>query len=49
MIDEARIFLEYGTDGIQVFNVYSFRNPGDETILVTLDEKGQIPLQITRG
>jgi mono/diheme cytochrome c family protein len=43
MIDEARIFLEYGTDGIQVFNVYSFRNPGDETILVRLDEKGQIP------
>jgi mono/diheme cytochrome c family protein len=43
VIDEARIFLEYGTDGIQVFNVYSFRNPGDETVLVTLDENGQIP------
>jgi mono/diheme cytochrome c family protein len=43
VIDEARIFLEYGTDGIQVFNVYSFRNAGDETILVTLDELGQVP------
>ena len=43
VIDEARIFLEYGTDGIQIFNVYSFHNPGDETILVRLDENGQIP------
>jgi mono/diheme cytochrome c family protein len=43
VIDEARIFLEYGTDGIQVFNVYSFRNPGEETVLVTLDKNGQIP------
>lgn len=43
VIDEARIFLEYGTGGVQVFNVYSFRNPGDETIVVTLDENGQIP------
>jgi mono/diheme cytochrome c family protein len=43
VIDEARIFLEYGTDGIQVFNVYSFRNPSDETIMVTIDENGQIP------
>lgn len=43
VIDEARIFLEYGENGIQVFNVYSFRNPGDEIILVSLDEKGEIP------
>jgi mono/diheme cytochrome c family protein len=43
VIDDARIFLEYGESGIQVFNVYSFRNPGDEIILVALDEKGEIP------
>jgi len=43
VIDDARIFLEYGESGVQVFNVYSFRNPSDEIVLVTLDEKGEIP------
>lgn len=43
VIDETRIFFEYGTDSIQVFQVYSFRNPGDETIVVSLNEKGEIP------
>ncbi|HEY3475705.1 MAG TPA: c-type cytochrome, partial [Anaerolineales bacterium] len=32
VVDETRIFLEYGADAVQVFNVYSFRNPGDEMI-----------------
>jgi hypothetical protein len=43
IVDETRIFLEYGTDVIQVFNVYSFRNPSDEIIVVKLNEKGEIP------
>jgi hypothetical protein len=43
VIDEARIFLEYGESGVQVFNVYSFRNPSEEIILVSLDERGEIP------
>lgn len=43
IVDEARIFLEYGTDLIQVFNVYSFRNPSDKMIVVQLNEKGEIP------
>jgi mono/diheme cytochrome c family protein len=43
IVDEARIFFEYGTDVVQVFNVYSFRNPSDEIILVKLNEKGEIP------
>lgn len=43
VIDESRIFLEYETDTVQVFNVYSFRNPSDETIVVKLDENGEIP------
>ena len=44
VIDESRIFFEYGSDNsIQVFNVYSFRNPGDETIVVTLNENGEVP------
>jgi hypothetical protein len=44
VVDEARIFLEYGTDSVQVFNVYSFHNSGDEMIVVNLNEKGELPL-----
>lgn len=43
VIDEVRIIFEYGTDAVQVFNVYSFRNPGDEIILVRLNENSEIP------
>src|SRR5574341_6181 len=43
VIDEARIFFEYGTDNVQVFNVYSFRNPTDKIIVVALNENGEIP------
>jgi hypothetical protein len=44
VVDESRIFFEYGTDNtIQIFNVYSFRNPSDKTIVVTLNEKGEVP------
>jgi len=44
VVDETRIFFEYGTDNtIQVFNVYSFHNPSDETIVVTLNENGEVP------
>jgi hypothetical protein len=43
IVDEARIFFEYGTDSVQVFNVYSFRNPGNEMIVVTLNANGEIP------
>lgn len=43
VIDEARIFFEYGSDNVQVFNVYSFRNSSDEIILVNLNENSEIP------
>lgn len=43
VVDESRIFFEYGTDSIQVFNVYSFRNTGDKTIVVKLNDKGEVP------
>ena len=43
VVDETRIFFEYGADSIQVFQVYSFRNAGDQTVIVSLDDKGQIP------
>ncbi len=28
---------------MQVFNVYSFRNPSDEIIVVKLNENGEVP------
>ena len=43
IVDETRIFFEYGTDVVQVFSVYSFRNPSNEIILVRLNDKGEIP------
>jgi mono/diheme cytochrome c family protein len=43
VIDEARIFIEYGADTVQVFNVYSFRNPNDEMVVVKLNENSEIP------
>ena len=50
IMDEARIFFEYGTDVVQVFNVYSFRNPGDEIVIVKFDERGELPfLQSPEG
>ena len=43
IVDEAQIFFEYGTDTIQVFNVYTFRNPGDEMVVVKLNQNGEVP------
>ncbi|HEX6269465.1 MAG TPA: cytochrome c, partial [Anaerolineales bacterium] len=43
VMDEARIFIEYGNDTVQVFNVYSFRNPSDEIILVKLNDNSEVP------
>jgi mono/diheme cytochrome c family protein len=43
VIDEARVFFEYGTENVQVFNVYSFRNPSDEIIVVKLNKNSEIP------
>jgi mono/diheme cytochrome c family protein len=43
VVEEARIFFEYGTDVVQVYNVYSFRNPGDEVIVVKFNESGEVP------
>ena len=43
IVDETRIFFEYGTDVVQVFNVYSFRNPSEKIIVVKLNENGEVP------
>ena len=42
-VDNARILFEYGTESVQVYNVYSFRNRSDEMIVVSLNENGEIP------
>jgi mono/diheme cytochrome c family protein len=43
VVDETRIFFEYGTDVVQVYNVYSFRNPSDQVIVVKFNENGEVP------
>ena len=43
IVDETRVFFEYGTDVVQIFNVYSFRNPSDEIIVVKFNERGEVP------
>jgi mono/diheme cytochrome c family protein len=43
VMDEVRLFFEYGDSNIQVIGVYSFRNPSDKTILVPLKQDTEIP------
>jgi mono/diheme cytochrome c family protein len=43
IMDEVRLFLDYGDTDIQVFGVYSFRNPSDKTIVVELKDGAEIP------
>ena len=43
VMDEARLFFEYGDTKIQVFGVYSFRNPTDKMIIVELKDGAEIP------
>ena len=42
-MDEVRMFLEYGDSDIQVFGVYSFRNPSDKTVIVELKDGSEVP------
>ncbi|HJS17855.1 MAG TPA: c-type cytochrome [Anaerolineales bacterium] len=42
-MDEVRLFLDYGNTDIQVYGVYSFRNPSDKTIVVELKDGTEIP------
>ena len=43
VMDEVRMFLDYSDTEIQVFGVYSFRNPSDKTIVVELKDGQEIP------
>jgi mono/diheme cytochrome c family protein len=43
IMDEVRLFLDYSDTEVQVFGVYSFRNPSDRTIVVELKDGTEIP------
>ena len=43
VMDEVRMFLDYGDTDVQVFGVYSFHNPSDQTVLVELKDGTEIP------
>lgn len=43
VMDEVQIILEYGTDSIAVYGLYSFRNPGSEIISIPQTDTGGIP------
>ena len=49
VIDEVRLFVEYGDTDVQVYGVYSFRNTGEKTILVELENGSEIPFLKTPG
>jgi mono/diheme cytochrome c family protein len=42
-VDDARLFIDYGDTDLQYYGVYSFRNPGDKTILVDTKGNSEIP------
>ena len=42
-IDEVRMFVDYGDTDIQVYGVYSFRNPSDKTVVVDTRGNTNIP------
>lgn len=43
VMDEVRMFMEYGDSDVQVIGVYSFRNPSDKTVVVELKDGAEIP------
>lgn len=43
IMDEVRVFLDYSDAEIQVYGVYSFRNPSDKTIVVELKDGTEVP------
>ena len=42
-MDEVRMFVDYGDTDLQVYGVYSFRNPTDQTIVVDTKNNSEIP------
>ena len=43
VVDEVRLFFDYGDADIQVVGIYSFRNPSDKTVVVELENGNEIP------
>lgn len=43
VMDDVRMFVEYGDTDVAVYGVYSFRNTGGKTILVNLEGGAEIP------
>ena len=43
VVDEARLFVEYGETDVAIYGVYSFRNTGEKTIVVNLEGGVEIP------
>ena len=43
VMDEMQLIFEYGTETIQVYGIYSFRNPGSEIVAVEQSDTGEIP------
>lgn len=43
VVDEVRLFFDYGDAEIQVVGIYSFRNPSDKTVVVELENGSEIP------
>jgi mono/diheme cytochrome c family protein len=50
IVDEVRMFFDYGDADIQVVGIYSFRNPSDKTVIVDLENGNEIPfIRIPEG
>jgi len=50
VMDEVRLFVEYGDTDVQIYGVYSFRNTGDKTIVVELKDGTEVPfIKIPEG
>lgn len=43
VMDEVRLFIEYGDTDVQMYGVYSFRNPSDKMIVVELKDGAEVP------
>ncbi|MEW6085954.1 MAG: c-type cytochrome [Chloroflexota bacterium] len=43
VMDGMQVIFEYGTETVAVYNLYSFRNPTDEIVVVPQDASGEIP------
>lgn len=43
VMDDVRLYVQYGDTDVMLYGVYSFRNAGDKTILVELKDGTEVP------